>query len=61
MYDADPMVNGKIMRERHQQLIQRVQRESLARDLRNTQGNHKSISRLCAVLVAIINLIIKSF
>ena len=59
MYDSDPMLNGKIMRERHQELIQRVQRENLACDLKNTQGNHKSVIPLRAVLVAVINLVIK--
>jgi len=59
MYDSDSMVNGKIMRERHQELIQRVQRESLARDLKNTKGNHKATSPLRAILVAIINLVMR--
>ena len=59
MYDFDPMVNGKIMRERHQELILRVQRESLARDLKNAKGNHKPIAPLRAILIAIINLVMR--
>ena len=57
MFDSDPMVNGKIMRERHAQLIQRVQRESLARELKNAKGNYKTTSPLRAILVTIINLV----
>jgi hypothetical protein len=57
MYDSDPMVNGKIMRERHQELIRRVKHESLAHEIKNAGASKKLHSPLHAILTALINLV----
>jgi len=48
-------------REHNQDMIREAQRAKFAREVKAKQTNNKLISPLRAVLVAIINLVIKSF
>ena len=57
MYHADPMLNGKIMQERHQELVRRLQRESLVRNTKSPNGNDKMRVSVRTILTALINLI----
>ena len=59
MNDLDPTLI--VIRAHHQNLIRQTQRAKLAREVKATQTNTKAISPLRAVLVAVINLFIKSF
>ncbi len=61
MFQSDPMLNGGIAREPCQEITRQVQRYERARKITKTTGNVKVILPLRAVLVAIINLVIKSF
>ena len=59
MNDLDHMLNGRLSSRHHQQMIQQVQRERFAQEVRMAQPKHKTISLVRAGLVALINLIAK--
>lgn len=56
MYDH--MLNGKSSRQRHQQIIQQARRDRLAQDVRAAHSDHKSVSPVRTVLIAVINMIV---
>jgi hypothetical protein len=57
MHELDHMLNGAASRRHHQDMIQQAQKERLFRDVRVVRGNHKNVSRIRTVLIAIINCI----
>ena len=61
MFDLDHMLNGRDVRQHQQDMIREAQRAKFAREVKAKQTNNKAISPLRAILVAVINLFIKSF
>ena len=60
MYDLDHMLNGSGSRNHHQEMIRQAQRAKFAREVKPSTASNKVISPLRTVVVAIINLVIKS-
>jgi hypothetical protein len=61
MYDLDHMLNGSGSRQHHQDIIRQAQQAKFARKVKPSAASNKAISPLRAILVAIINLVIKTF
>ena len=60
MSQLDHLLDGRV-RERCQEITQQIKRYELARKIKNPKRNHKAIVPLRAILVALINLVVKSF
>jgi hypothetical protein len=58
MNDLDHMLNGSGSRQHHQEIIRQAQLAKFAREIKPAQPN-KVISPLRAILVAIINLVMR--
>ena len=57
--ELDHMLNGRGSRQRHQELIRETQRYKLTREVKPTQPTNKAISPLRAILIALINIIMR--
>ena len=58
MYELDHMLKGSGSRQHHQDMIRQAQLAKFAREVKPAQ-THKVISPLRAILVAIINLVMR--
>ena len=61
MYDLDHMLSGSGSRQHHQEIIRQTQRAKFAREVKPSTASNKAISPLHAILVTLINLIVKIF
>ncbi len=59
MYDLDHMLNGSGSRQHHQDMIRQAQQAKFVREVKPVSASNKAISPLRAVLVAIINLLMR--
>jgi hypothetical protein len=57
MNNIDHMLNGKGSRQHHQDVIRWVQQDRLAQKAATVRNNQKTVSRVRATLIAIINMI----
>ncbi len=60
MFDLGHTLNGKNVRQHQKDMIREAQRAKFAREVKANQTSNKPISSLRTILLAIINLVIKT-
>ena len=59
MFEFDHILNGLFSKQLHQEIIQKARHDQAAQDARTARGDHKTVSPVRAMLIAVINMIVR--